>query len=210
MSKININNWLSNFHNRLDKSFSLVNDALNYTELRGTRYRNLKQERIYQINELSFLDMYLSWEDFLENTFVRFMCGARTRNRYSPRLFVSPPTLEHALKFFMTAKGYVEWTSAQTIRERAGLVFKDGEPYNSAFRPVLDRLNQMRIIRNAIAHRPGKALSDFENMVTNELGHKPKGISPGGFLSKIERTSKTKYIQFYKDILDITANNIVR
>lgn len=97
MSKININNWLSNFHNRLDKSLSLVNDALNYTELRGARDRNLKQERIYQINELAFLDMYLSWEDFLENTFVRFMCGAKTRNRYSPKVFVLPPTLHHAL-----------------------------------------------------------------------------------------------------------------
>lgn len=110
----------------------------------------------------------------------------------------------------MTSKGYVEWTSAQAVSERAELVFKGGEPYSSAFRPVLDRLKQMRIIRNVIAHRSGKALSDFEDMVTIELGHKPKGIRPGCFLSKIERTSNTKYIQFYKDILDITANNIVR
>ncbi|MGD1044227.1 MAG: hypothetical protein ABR936_02740 [Bacteroidota bacterium] len=210
MPKINIDSWLPYFRDRLDKSFSLVSDASNYVELRGTQHRNLKQERIYQINELAFLDMYLSWEDYLENTFVRFMCGAKTKNCYSPKLFVCPPTLEHALKYFMTPKGYVEWTSAQAVSERAELVFKDGEPYSSAFRPVINILNQMRIIRNAIAHRSGKALSDFEDLVTDEIGYKPKGIRPGGFLFKTERTSNTKYIQFYKDILEITAKNIVR
>ena len=210
MARINVHSQLVEFNSRLDKSLLLARDALGFREMRGGSLRQLSRARINQINELAFLGMYLAWESFIEASFIRFMCGAVTRTRYSPKLYVAPTSLEHALSFFVVRpRDYVEWSSGQQVIERAEMVFKDGEPYKSAIRPSLTDLDHMQKIRNVIAHRSESAREKFEKSVRDMLGARPHGLTPGLFLS-LPHASGRPYVEHYKDVLSVVASRIIR
>lgn len=211
MPRINIESKLVELNERLEKNLLLAKDARDFHELRGGSLRQIRQSRVCQINEMAFLGMFLSWEDFIEATFIRYMCGASTNTRYKPKVFVSPINLEHALKFFVVKpRDYVEWSSGQLVIERAEMVFRDGEPYTSAIRPSLTDLNDMRQIRNAIAHRSGTAWKKFESTVRRILGSRPRGLAPGMFLGLTHVSGGKPFIEYYKDVLSVVASRIVR
>lgn len=211
MPRLNIESKLLELNARLDKSLLLAKDAISFHELRSGRLCPIRHSRVCQINEMAFLGMFLSWEDFIEATFIRYMCGATTSTRYKPKVFVSPVSLEHALKFFVVRpRDYVEWSSGQLVIERAEMVFRDGEPYKSAIRPSLTDLDDMRQIRNAIAHRSGTAWKKFETAVRRILGSKPRGLAPGMFLGLPHIGAGKPYIEHYKDVLSVAASRIVK
>jgi hypothetical protein len=154
--------------------------------------------------------MFLAWEEFLEASFIRYMCGAITNNGYRPRVYVSPTSLDHALKFFiLKPRDYVEWSNGQQVIERAEMVFHDGEPYKSAIRPSLTDLDNMRLIRNAIAHRSGTSWKKFETAVRLLYGSRPRGLTPGLFLGLTHLGTGNPYIDYYKDVLSVAASRIV-
>jgi hypothetical protein len=160
---------------------------------------------------MAFLGMFLAWEDFLEESFIRYMCGAVTGTHYCPKVYVSPTNLDHALKFFIVKpRDYVEWSSGQQVIERAEMVFRDGEPYKSAIRPLLTDLDDMRQIRNSIAHRSGTSWRRFEALVRRILGSRPRRLTPGLFLGLTHAGVGRPYIQHYKDVLSVAASRIVR
>ena len=160
---------------------------------------------------MAFLDMFLAWEDFLEESFIRYMCGAVTKTRYRPKVYVAPVSLDHALRFFIVKpRDYVEWSSGQQVIERAEMVFHDGEPYKSSIRPLLTDLDDMRQIRNAIAHHSGASLRKFETVVRRLLGSRPRGLNPGLFLGLTHVGNGKTYIEHYKDVLSVAASRIVR
>lgn len=207
----NVDSQLSELNARLDDSLRLASDAPGFHEVRGGRLRPIKYTRVYQINEMAFLGMFLAWEEFLEATFVRYMCGAATKTSYQPTVYVMPLTLDHALKFFIVKpRDYVEWSSGQQVMERAEMVFRDGEPYRSALRPSLTDLDDMRQIRNAIAHRSGISWKKFETAVRRILGSRPRGLSPGMFLRLQNAASAKPYIEHYREVLVVAASRIVK
>ncbi len=211
MARPNVDSKLAEFRSLVDDSLLLANDATHFQEVRSGRFRTIQQPRIWKIHEMAFLGMFLAWEDFLEASFIRFMCGAITRNRYKPRLYVAPTNMDHALKFFVVKpREYVEWASSQQVIERAEMVFRDGEPYKSAIRPSITDLDHMKQIRNAIAHRSGTAWDKFESTARRLLGSRPRGLTPGMFLTKTHTASGRPYIEYYGDVLSVVASRIVR
>lgn len=211
MPRPNVDSQLAVLTSRIDDSLRLANDAPDFHEIRGGHLRPIRHTRVCQINEMAFLGMFLAWEEFLEATFVRYMCGAVTQTNYEPTVYVMPRTLDHALKFFVIKpRDYVEWASAQQVIERAEMVFKDGEPFRTALRSSLSDLDDMRNIRNAIAHRSGISWRKFETTVRRILGSRPHGLSPGLFLRRQNTTSHKAFIEHYKDVLTVAASRIVR
>lgn len=211
LARPNVDSKLAELSTRLDDGLLLAKDAANFHEIRGGHLCPIRHSRIYQINEMAFLSMFLAWEDFLEESFTRYMCGAVTRTHYCPKVYVSPINLDHALKFFIVRpRDYVEWSSAQQVIERAEMVFRDGEPYKSALRPLLTDLDDMRQIRNSIAHRSGTSWKRFETLVRKILGSRPYRLTPGLFLSLTHAVVGKPYIEHYKDVLLVAATRIVR
>jgi len=211
MARPNVDSKLAEFNARLDDSLLLATDANSFNEIRGGHLRPIRHKRICQINEMAFLDMFLAWEDFLEESFIRYMCGAVTITRYRPKVSVAPVNLDHALRFFIVKpRDYVEWSSGQQVIERAEMVFHDGEPYKSSIRPSLTDLDDMRQIRNAIAHHSGASLRKFETVVRRLLGSRPRGLNPGLFLGLTHVGTGKTYIEHYKDVLSVAASRIVR
>lgn len=130
----------------------LADDATKFRESRSGTYRPIRKLTAYSIVELSFLKFYISWENFLEQTFVRYMCGGANSSGYSPVRYVQPRTIKHAFNMIRQERRYIDWTASDVVINRALLYFRDGEPYASAI-GSLPELEEMRKVRNRIAHR---------------------------------------------------------
>jgi hypothetical protein len=159
--------------------------------------------------ELSFLRIFATWEDFLEETFIRYMCRGKTASAYCPKCYATPTSMEHALAILKGSRPFASWTSPSEIRERAKLFFKGGEPYENAVASAARELEEMRQIRNSVAHRSGSAWDQFQDMARKNLGYRPRGLSPGSFLATSGPAPGKRFFEFYCDTIIALAGLIV-
>lgn len=213
MSTINIDAVLTAFDRSVSRSLSLANDSKHFLEPRGVggTYLPILKRKQYQITELSFLQIFVSWEQFLEHTFIRYMCGGQTSSGYSPRRLVQPPNLNHALGIVLEGKSYADWTRVEVVIRKAESYFANGEPYKSVLGSASTPLEDMKKIRNRIAHRSAFSERQFRDMVRQRLGHNPWGMNPGRFL--LHPSSGTPgqiFLQQYTQTLLTMGRLIVR
>jgi hypothetical protein len=160
---------------------------------------------------LYFLKLHLSWESFLESTFTRYICGYSSPSGMLPALLISrQPSISDALSNILQGKKYLSWAPSETI-SRSKKYMNNGEPYVSAISLAKNDLENLYIIRNRIAHSSQFARDNFRDLVRQEIGYNPKGMTPGRFLLAKKRLGRKKisYIQYYLDNLEILSNLIV-
>jgi hypothetical protein len=172
----------------------------------GVRFFQLEQ-----ISELSFLRIYVAWEEFLEESFARFLCGAKTQSGFQPRRYASPKNLDHA-KALVTGleRGgrFADWSKRETVLDRAQLLFKDGRPYAGPLRAAARELDDMRTIRDRIAHRSALVRANFLKLVERRLGlayHFP----PGRFLLRNAAGGAQSHLALFSDAIILLAEQIV-
>jgi hypothetical protein len=211
MAHPKVNTHLSDFTRRIDNACCLVNEMREYKIVRGNRTRQIRTTSSYKIIEMAFLEMFLSWEEFLELAFIKYMCGAKTNTGYHPKRYVFPPNIDHAQKFLLlNGKKYSDWTNPQDVIQRAETVFEGGQPFALALRPSLKDLENIRTIRNAIAHQSGRAWQQFTDIARNELGYTPRGIVPGMFLQSIKPSNNLSFFDYYRQVMETASSQIVR
>jgi len=199
------------FNEKITESLALANSAVTLREPRGNMYRPILKSKIYLIVELSFLQLFTSWEQFLEETFVRYMCGCITQNGYSPKRFVNPRTLKHALEIISQGRQYVDWTKPEDVIDRAELFFDKGEPFANTLRTASNQLEEMKTLRNRIAHRSRHSEKRFQTVVLQKMGYNPHNMVPGKFLLQRIPSSNTRTVlQEYGDLLLALSKLVVR
>ncbi|HEY5866984.1 MAG TPA: hypothetical protein VI542_15780 [Candidatus Tectomicrobia bacterium] len=165
---------------------------------------------------MALLRMHLSWEDFIESVFVRYMCGAKAASGFSPTLISSPyasivsattkllhPTPKHTYP-------YLSW-NVKNISSWASQHFSHGEPFVSAVGAFRQTLEDIATVRNGFAHRSAFAIRNFHALVLREIGYVPRGTNPGRFLlaNHPSHTPPQKFIDLYADALLNAAGIIV-
>jgi len=202
MPRIKLTPILTAFQDNVQKSLSIVQDAAKYKEFRKGKLRPILKRRLYSINELSFLKLFISWEVFLEQTFVRFMCGARNSNGLPLQTFVNPISIEHAHRMIRNRQRYVDWTVGNVVIERAKLFFQDGDPFYTAIGSSLSDLSEMKTIRNSIAHNSRETERAFRNLVRQKIGSNPKGMVVGRMLmTRIPPSNPDTLLEHYGNLL---------
>ena len=197
MPRPNIQFILSDFDSRIRECLALANGAEYFYEPRGGTLRPILRSKQYLIVEVAFLQFFLAWEDFFEQAFVRYMCGARTDSGYSPHLLLEYPNLNHALRLLHGGRPFVDWVNAGEIISRAKLYFRDGEPFSNTIAPATTKLEEMKVIRNRIAHRSPHAKEKFEDYVRIKYGFFPRGMVPGKLLlDRISGTNETVFEEY--------------
>jgi hypothetical protein len=172
---------------------------------RGTPFFQLQQ-----ISELAFLRIYMAWETFLEDSFTRFMCGASSLSGSHPRSYVKPLNIDHAREILIGPKlRYADWTDPQLVVERAELIFAGGRPFASPVRAATTELNDMRTVRNCIAHRSVHTREQFNRLVQRRLGVARK-FAPGVFLLTASPAPPQSYLDFFSSYISTAAQQIVQ
>ena len=132
-------------------------------------------ERDVQI-EGCFIRLVVSWETFIEEYFLRCMCKAKTRTNKEIKPISNPSkTTNDAFKKINKNrkdrdKDFTDWLDTTLITHRVNDYFR----FNSRLHWIYeapDKLFELRIIRNAIAHRSVSAISKFEKYVKDQMGY---------------------------------------
>lgn len=199
---------LTLLYDRVTASEMLADNCPSFREKRSGALRNLGRRTVYLITELAFLRIFLAWEDFLEQSFVRYMCGGMTASGYRPQLYVNPVSLDHAYDILRGQRAFVEWSNGGDVLQRARLFFRNGRPYHPAIAGALQELDEMRILRNGIAHRSAAAIRHFEDLARKLLGYRPRGVTPGLLLASTHSPSGRTHLHHYSEVIKAVAYQI--
>jgi hypothetical protein len=123
-----------------------------------------------------FIRMVVCWECFVEEYFLRCMCKAKTRNNsmINPHGVASKNTNEAFKKINKYRKDrdkdHSDWLDIKLVQQRVDDHFRK----NSRVQKICespDKLFELRVIRNAIAHRSSAAIAKFEKYVKDQMGY---------------------------------------
>jgi hypothetical protein len=211
MKRTSLNAALVELHRKTDQSISLANDTAKFREFRGDKYRPISKLRRMLIVELSFLQISNAWEGFLEETFFHYMCGQKTQSGFSPSLLVTlkNATLDQAASLVNQTKPYSDWSRADEVIKRAKLYFANGEPYYRAIANSNDKLEEIRKIRNGIAHSSAYSREKLEELIRQKTGSGSLVKSAGELLCYSFSTGGQNLLQDYGSLLKVLGSTIV-
>jgi len=215
MSKKKLKPILDRFHKEIDYSLRLVRlvgdvkDA--YQPKRGPK---LSIKEVELIAKLSFLNIFVEYEVFMEESFIRYMLGGESPKGFKPKRYVFPKDEKHARK--ITLQDYViytDWSTPDKIKRRAEYCFKDGEPYKTNINLFIKTLQDIKTIRNYITHSSIVAKDKFKTMARSYLVTLPpvKELKAGKFLLMNNPNSRTpeNFIDYFCNKLKYFSKRIV-
>jgi len=204
MAEAKLSHLRQDFDRRILLSMKLVSDVETLP---------IHRRQIEAVAEAAFLRMFMSWEGFLEESFLRYLIGAKAPCGYCPRRLVSVTKIETARSLVCANRtvGYVRWNVAAEVRNRAKTYFIDGEPYWGALASTTSEINEMNIVRNRITHDSHIAQERFGELITDAYGYRIKGMTPGRFLlSPMKGLSKSmRNLNRYATILQGASARII-
>jgi hypothetical protein len=165
--------------------------------------------------EIAFLKSYIAWELFLEESFVLYLMGKTAPRGGRPYRTIVPSTRKVAEKLFIPEKKkFADWTVTDFIVERALKSFRRGtDPYSAPLARYNNMLNEIRSIRNAIAHSSLASQERFKQIARDRLalGIYPPGLTVGGFLSTTVPASHPpeSFFENYLSTIRLAAGDII-
>ncbi|MFC1621283.1 hypothetical protein ACFL2G_03155 [Candidatus Omnitrophota bacterium] len=193
------------FKHCIEEARDCTNSAHEYSN-----QNDVNKNFIYNIYEISFLKVFTGWEAFLENSFIAYMSGA-TSKKSKPRLYLKKINKDHALKILCGTLEYPDWTKIEEVRTLAKLYFIKGGPFLLPLKEIEVYYNEMKKIRNAIAHISENAKEKFYSLVKAKLPVFRQDICPGELLcNRISSRQRKIFFEHYINFLEIAANKIMR
>jgi hypothetical protein len=168
-----------------------VNDAIELAKsgerirVEASRVPALKGEmtirRLELMYEVAFLKMFASWEGFLQDVFLRYLCGYRHRGgQLTPTTSFSRTLLDARSRVLGTGP-FVLWHNPQSVLRRSRRFFNSG-PHEVVIDSNRVRLSNFSAIRHHIAHEAEDTRSEFDTACMALCGKRFRGGRPGAFL----------------------------
>jgi len=182
----------------------------------GSRCVAISSRQQETLCEMAFVVLFTAWEQFLENTFETYVVEAPLSS-FKSRHRVLVVDMETAHALIRGSRKYVEWSEPQTVRERATVFFKRGEPFESALSSVADDLKNMKVIRNRCVHFSRHSIDQYEKMLRRVFGSGQK-MSPGkllmdapppGLSAVANVKTYNSVFTFYSEILATAVSQII-
>jgi len=173
------------------KFASAVDDALQLSEA-GERIRalappgslvrrELRTRRLEALYETSFLRIFLLWEDFLEQSFLRYLCGYESSTGPAALRAAKFPKLSDAETAVLGTRDYVSWANPDSVISRSRY-YMNGGVHETVLNSDLSRLEAFTAVRNRIAHSSDYARQQFDNATILLVGRRFSASSAGRFL----------------------------
>jgi hypothetical protein len=174
---------------------------------------DISYQQLILLTEGIFLSAYRDFESFLEDIFILYTQSKATLSNKEAKSFLNPKNFKHAYELISSGKEYLDWTSPSVVLRRAETYLKDGEPIKPSFTSNQTVLNQMKSIRNHIAHNSDKSLGQYRKVLQAVYGTIPLKIPrPGKFLLQMVPSSSppNHYLVYYLNILLTVAEDVTR
>lgn len=105
-----------------------------------------------QIVAAAFINLFVAWEGFLEDSLAEFLVGAKTLGNTAPTSYVKVPDADAARRLVVGTQRFFDYGNHDFVRKIVNIYFKDGYPYEPHLSAASGELADMRTIRNSAAH----------------------------------------------------------
>ena len=158
-----------------------------------------RKARVEYLYELAFLRTFIEWEIFLEQTFLRYLCGFQSvHGRYVPTSGRYCKSLSQAQSLIFGRRHFALWHDPTTIANRARQHLARC-PHELVIQSHAPRLEHFAAVRHRIAHGQDDAKQKFNTATMMICGRRYPGSRPGRFLR--DRDSTTMPPQRWIEVL---------
>lgn len=182
---------LSSFRRDLVK----LEDLASNMGLLPFRYRKLSAELIH-------LRLYLIFENTIEEVAYRLAAGVQYCDGTRCHVKVASATTRQVERNFLRwgranpIKRLV-WSNTDSILNNVSFVFEPTEHFCTHFVDHKTALEELRHVRNRIAHKGGSAAKNYKLLIKDQYGVDAPSVTPGTYLLTT-RFSPTKLLHFIK------------
>ena len=148
--------------------------------------------RVEYLYEISFLRIFVEWEVFLEQTFLRYLCGYQsTHGAFPPVTGGHCATLGQAETRIFGTRGFTLWHDPTRVvnRSRGNLL---ACPHEVVIQTIIPRLESFAAIRHRVAHGQDDAKQKFDRATMLLCGRRYRGARPGRFLRDWDATTQPR------------------
>jgi len=152
---------------------------------------NLRREwrvsRLELLYELAYLRIFVEWERFLEETFIRYLCGYQSTHGACQFLTGNPfANLGSAQAAMLHGRPFALWHDPSRIVARSQRFFYRG------FHEIVvgsngARLENLSAVRHRIVHDQSDARQRFDSATMSLVGRRYRAARPGRFLRDWDR-----------------------
>ncbi len=199
---------LTDFQSNLTQCDSLIASA---HRVDGTGASLFSVRDREQITVAAFLNLFISWEEFIEASIADFMMGEATIGGANPVRYVTPPNREHSGKLVVHVQRYFDYANHENVRKIVRLYFDAGFPFDGPLSSINAELAELKTIRNACAHLSSTTRTALEGLATRIFGQPQPGIGVYQLLMMIDprvQGNTTTVYAAYRDKLIAAASLI--
>jgi hypothetical protein len=201
---------------RLDQVFAKqVADALSIAQA-GEKARLLTAsfsvKNLEVLYEAAFLRVFVQWEVFLEEAFLRYLCGHQSRHGVASlaKTKAYATSLSGAKSAVLGSQSYVLWHNPFKVVKRSTEHFVKGR-HEIVVSSAYARIEAMAHVRHRIAHGHQDARAKFEKATLMFAGRTFSAARVGRFLrdSDYSVSPPRRWIDILANELSSLANQIV-
>lgn len=174
------------FSDRVSDALALaeVGEVARAESSRSSRTRALLHfSRVESLYELAFLKIFVSWEAFLEDAFLRLLCGYSASAGQEPlkpgeRYRATLAAAEHDV---LNGRAYVLWHNPSHVIDRSKRFFSSGN-LEMTVASHSARIEAMANVRHRIVHSQADSVTKFHSATLLFAGVRYGGARVGRFL----------------------------
>lgn len=197
--------------NELRSSFSLYNTYIVNSFLQDANgvYLFNKNYQNFSVTS-SFIGIYISWEYFLEQTFIGYMVGDVTISGNIIGKHVTPQNNDHANRILIGTQKYVDWSNPDILLKLSNLYFNNGEPFHTVINSIKAILFDLKTIRNACAHLSSTTYKSLDSLASRLLNTTVTNIIVPDLILKTDPNGNgtDTILDMYLQYLDAAAQNL--
>lgn len=159
---------------------------------------SLMIERLFEL-------LFMHFESLIEEIFISYALGNPSISGSVVNRTIMLTKEEDIIRLYSGGKDYPDWTKWDFILSCSKLFFNPS-PFE-CLANYMSILNELKTIRNGLAHISGTAKKKYESLVRNRMGYYPTaGMKISSFLMTNIATGRPKtYFQEYIDTTRIVA-----
>lgn len=162
------------------------------------------------ITNAAFLKFFISWESYLEDIFKCILSGEPSIGGAIIPTLVHAQNEDHAREIIVGVHKYFDWANHEFVLRISDILIGIPNPVHSAINSIKSNLQDMRTLRNASAHITSTTQTPLNSLYQRLSGMQKNDTIPSDILFENEPTTQKTYWNYYKDLLDIAAENIAK
>lgn len=170
-----------------------------------TNFGAMEAKYQYMVAEVVMLRLFSILEQAIGETALKLACGATYTNGRAATVLIPCRSIADATNKMMTSRPrrdqirYLQWTKAALVERSIRYVLDSRDAFFINVQNNAILLNEMRVVRNEIAHRTKSTRQEYRTELARIYGAKTN-LTVGAFLTSSTRHPRSNIVRYIRSI----------